>query len=255
MNTKGKTGLTEWYVNDHRGLEQGFTLDHPPARKKNGCNDSRIVLQMDLRGNLHGNLHADNETIEFISPGGVGGVHYGQLHAFDAAGRELPVTMALNGSSLEIRVDAQDARYPLTIDPMATSPAWSAESDQAYAWFGGSVSTAGDVNGDGYADVIVAAYNYDNSQAYEYRAYVYLGSASGLSAVHAWTAESDQTDASFGNSMSTAGDVNGDGYADVIIGAYNYDNGQTDEGRAYVYLGSASGLATISFIPLLLLDE
>ena len=43
--------------------------------------------------------------------------------------------------------------------------------------------------------------------------------------------------------MATAGDVNGDGYADVIVGAPDYDNGQTDEGRAFVYLGSAAGLA------------
>ena len=37
--------------------------------------------------------------------------------------------------------------------------------------------------------------------------------------------------------------MNGDGYADVIVGAPLYDNGQTDEGRAYVYHGSAAGLA------------
>ncbi len=44
--------------------------------------------------------------------------------------------------------------------------------------------------------------------------------------------------------MGTAGDVNGDGYADVIVGAYSYDNGETNEGRAYVYHGSAAGLST-----------
>ena len=43
--------------------------------------------------------------------------------------------------------------------------------------------------------------------------------------------------------MATAGDVNGDGYADVIVGAPDYDNGQTDEGRAFVYHGSAGGLS------------
>ena len=41
--------------------------------------------------------------------------------------------------------------------------------------------------------------------------------------------------------MGTAGDVNGDGYADVIVGAPLYDNGQTDEGRAFVYYGNAAG--------------
>ena len=60
----------------------------------------------------------------------------------------------------------------------------------------------------------------------------------------AWTAESDQASARFGISVATAGDVNGDGYSDVIVGASHYDNGETNEGRAYVYHGSAAGLAT-----------
>src|SRR6185436_18950919 len=103
--------------------------------------------------------------------------------------------------------------------------------------------TAGDVNGDGYADVIVGASLYDNGQTDEGKAFVYLGSAAGLASTPAWSAESDQAFAHFGVSVGTAGDVNGDGYADVIVGADMYDNGQTNEGRAYVYLGSASGLS------------
>ena len=48
---------------------------------------------------------------------------------------------------------------------------------------------------------------------------------------------------SFGVSVGTAGDVNGDGYGDVIVGAPRYDNGETNEGRAFVYHGSATGLS------------
>ena len=105
------------------------------------------------------------------------------------------------------------------------------------------MATAGDVNGDGYADVIVGAPFYDNGQTDEGRAFVYHGSAGGLSGSAAWTAESDQAGASFGLSVATAGDVNGDGYADVIVGAPTTTNGQTNEGRAYVYHGSAGGLS------------
>jgi len=47
----------------------------------------------------------------------------------------------------------------------------------------------------------------------------------------------NQAEALFGYSVGTAGDVNGDGYCDVIVGALYYDNGQTDEGRAYMYYG------------------
>ena len=48
----------------------------------------------------------------------------------------------------------------------------------------------------------------------------------------------------FGSSAVALGDVNGDGFSDVIVGAFNYDNGEVNEGRAFVYHGSASGLAT-----------
>ncbi len=125
---------------------------------------------------------------------------------------------------------------------LGSTPNWTAESDQAGAAFGCDAGTAGDVNGDGYADVIVGALYYDNGQTDEGRAFVYLGSASGLASTASWTAESDQDGAKFGVSASTAGDVNGDGYADVVVGAYLYDSGQTDAGRAFVYLGSATGL-------------
>jgi hypothetical protein len=124
---------------------------------------------------------------------------------------------------------------------LGTTPDWRAESNLAGAHFGSSVASAGDVNGDGYADVIVGAYGYDSGQG---RAYVYHGSATGPSTIPNWIAESNQATAYFGNSVASAGDVNGDGYADVIVGAPYYDNGQTDEGRAFVFYGSASGLGT-----------
>jgi hypothetical protein len=128
---------------------------------------------------------------------------------------------------------------------LATSPVWTVESNQAGAWFANCVATAGDVNGDGYADVIVGADDYDHPQSGEGKAFVYLGSAAGLSTTPSWTVESDLIGGAFlGHSVATAGDVNGDGYADVIIGAPRFDNGAVDKGRAYLCLGSPSGLAT-----------
>ncbi|MBN2099422.1 MAG: right-handed parallel beta-helix repeat-containing protein, partial [Dehalococcoidia bacterium] len=129
---------------------------------------------------------------------------------------------------------------------LSTTPNWTAESDQADAYFGYSVGTAGDVDGDSYDDVIVGAYTYDNGEGNEGRAYLFQGSSVGLNAAPSWTAESDQVYAYFGYSVGTAGDVNADGYADVVVGAYQYDHGQSDEGRAYAYLGSGAGLDAIA---------
>ena len=106
---------------------------------------------------------------------------------------------------------------------LGASAAWAAEGEQVSGNLGRAAGAAGDVNGDGYGDVIVGAFYYDAGQTDEGRAYVYHGSPDDLSASPAWTAESDQADAYLGYSVSAAGDVNGDGYGDVIVGAHWYD--------------------------------
>jgi YD repeat-containing protein len=138
--------------------------------------------------------------------------------------------------------------YHGAVAGLSATADWTAESDQAFAYFGISAGTAGDVNGDGYADVVVGAHGYDAISGTETltssgRAYVYHGSAAGLSETASWTADSGQAYALYGISAGTAGDVNGDGYADVVVGAYWYDHDQTNDGGAFVYHGSATGLS------------
>lgn len=103
-------------------------------------------------------------------------------------------------------------------------------------YFGYSVSTAGDVNGDGFDDVIVGAIANDAGGADAGRAYIFYGGINMNS-----TADVILTGAAagdfFGTSVSSAGDVNGDGYADVIAGAPSNDAGGTTAGRAYIYFG------------------
>ncbi len=158
---------------------------------------------------------------------------------------------------------------------------WTATGTASGQWLGNSVGTAGDVNGDGYDDIIVGRAGYQsvfvyygsptglgttpnwsvsgksngraagdvNGDGYDDvimsgsgPVAVYYGSISGLGTTPVWTAEG-QPNSYFGSAIGTAGDVNGDGYDDVIIGAQYYDGDQSDEGRAYVYYGSATGLS------------
>ena len=101
------------------------------------------------------------------------------------------------------------------------------------------MASAGDVNGDGFADVIVGANLYDNGQVDEGAAFVYFGGAGVFNATADAQLESNQVSAFLGTNVASAGDVNGDGFADVIVGARLYDNGQLDEGAAFVYFGGA----------------
>jgi hypothetical protein len=120
--------------------------------------------------------------------------------------------------------------------PTAT-PIFTATGEGTLNWFGRSVATAGDVNGDGYADLVVGANGYNSDQG---RAYVYGGGAVGPSATPIFTVTGEAVGDELGYSVGTAGDVNGDGYADLIVGAPEYNSGQ---GRAYVYGGGPTGLS------------
>ena len=128
---------------------------------------------------------------------------------------------------------------------LSVNPDWTAESNMNWTGLGWSVASAGDVNGDGYSDVIIGAEHLDNPELAEGGAYVYHGSASGLSSLPAWAYESNQVEAHFGDSVATAGDVNGDGFSDIIVGAFWYDNGEENEGRVYVFHGSPTGLSVL----------
>jgi hypothetical protein len=117
-------------------------------------------------------------------------------------------------------------------------------TDQENAAFGTCVAAAGDINGDGYADLVVGAHLYDNGTQNEGSAFVYYGSAVGLPALPALTLDNPvagQTDAAMGECAAAAGDLNGDGFADFVVGASKQDNGASDEGNAFVYYGSAGG--------------
>jgi hypothetical protein len=117
---------------------------------------------------------------------------------------------------------------------------------------GYSVSGAGDVNGDGIADVIIGAFNANNEAGTSYVVYgsKTLGTTINLAALNATQGVAIQGAAAgdeAGWSVSGAGDVNGDGIADVIIGAPDTNN---FEGSSYVVYGSKTLGTTINLAAL-----
>ena len=226
------------YENTNEGMRQDFIIKQKPI------GNDILKLAINVEANLK--MNVSKENIIFSNKKGKEMMKYASLKVYDANGKTLYAFFRksnINKNQFIICVNDNDAQYPITIDPLSSSPVWTSESDQSGANFGYCVASAGDVNGDGKSDVIIGAPYYDNGQNDEGRAYVYYGSSAGLSGAANWTAESNQSGANFGISLSSAGDVNNDGYSDVIIGANLYDNGQTDEGRVFAYFGSPTGLS------------
>ncbi len=126
---------------------------------------------------------------------------------------------------------------------LSTTPDWSDQGEAANDYFGLGVAAAGDVNNDGYGDVIIGAYGKEIAGTLQGKAYVYHGSSSGLSATPDWSVEGEAGTDYFGQEVNGVGDINGDGYDDIIIGAYGNDNAGQRDGKAYIYHGSSSGLS------------
>ena len=115
------------------------------------------------------------------------------------------------------------------------------DGETANDFSGCSVSTAGDINGDGHADLLIGAYGHSG---YTGRSYVVLGgpgvggqgllALSSLNGINGFKLDGEAKNDQSGYSVSTAGDINGDGYADLLIGAWEHAIGT---GRSYVMFG------------------
>ena len=181
---------------------------------------------------------ASTPAVTLINPDGVLGEVGGSVaSAGDVNGDGYADVIV--GAEMANALDGRAYVYLGSATGVASTPAVTLNGPVGAAgYFGESVASAGDVNGDGYDDVIVGA---GVSDSFDGGAYLYLGSATGLAGTPAVTLSGPDAGGYFGVSVACAGDVNGDGYADVIVGANFVSN---HDGRAYVYLGSASGLTS-----------
>jgi hypothetical protein len=232
------------YINNEKGMRQNFTIYNKPSALK-----GMLAIAIQIKTNEKVIVGADaliikDEKTEFM--------RYNSLKIWDAEGKELrgwfeasKNIVSENLKIIQILVNDNEAVYPILVDPLSTSFSDFVKGDQIDCGFGMSVATAGDVNGDGYGDILVGAPYYDNGQTDEGAAFLYFGSSNGISFFEDWFGESNQDSSNYGNCVSTAGDVNGDGFSDIIIGAPNYDNNGVDKGAVFLYFGSPNGPSLI----------
>ena len=147
-------------------------------------------------------------------------------------------------------------QYPSNIDlsSLNGSTGFRLSGVSSFDQSGMSVASAGDVNGDGFDDVIVGAISADGNSSFSGASYVVFGKASGfasnldLSSLDGSTGfklSGAATNDGSGWSVASAGDVNGDGFADLIVGAYAADPHGNYSGESYVVFGRAPDTAVV----------
>jgi hypothetical protein len=115
------------------------------------------------------------------------------------------------------------------------------DGEVANSFTGCSINSAGDFNGDGWADLVIGAYGYNNNAGRSYVVFsdpntgktgmLQLGSLNG---VNGFKLDGEISNGYSGRSVSSVGDINGDSYPDLLIGAFGYGN---NAGRSYVIFG------------------
>ncbi len=269
--------VQEWWVNDKRGLEHGFTVKERPglrevldcgsplplseagekrqgtgALQDAGAPSKPLSFLLSTRGGLKPVVSADALGVLFQDAGGATVVNYAGLKVWDADGKVLPSRFeAAGGDTVRLLVEEAGARYPLTIDPIAqqayvkmNNPGTLGSGDQ----FGYSVAVSGDT-------VVVGAYfeassttginsTPNESASGAGAAYVFVRSGTTWSQQAYLKASQVTAGDNFGVSVAVSGDT-------VVVGATGEDSSTTGinstpnesasgAGAAYVFVRSGT---------------
>ncbi|MEM2878815.1 MAG: FG-GAP-like repeat-containing protein [Candidatus Hadarchaeales archaeon] len=123
--------------------------------------------------------------------------------------------------------------------PQEKYPDLTFVSDLVNGHFGWCVATGNDFNGDRYPDIAVGTYAWYSSEWSEGKAWIFWGGPT-MDNIPDWTYESNKSDTDFGGSLKSAGDVNGDGYSDLIVGARSWDGMYDNTGKVFIFLGGSN---------------
>lgn len=244
------------------GLTPDFAVGAPAASPSSKSGAGRVYLVLGGTGSTSTALTSSFATLNGATAGDAFGTALAGLDDFDQEGHN---EVAIGAPGYD-GTSAADAGAVYVYQTSGTGV--SAPTSASYTLTGGAAGdrfgatlASGDVNGDGYGDLVVGAPGYDLSStttdAGAGAVYLYLGTSvatttSGLTTADAvWTGAAG-TDA-LGTSLDVVGDVDADGYADLVIGAPGVEDatGTTKfptAGAAYLVFGGTSWSATATTI-------
>lgn len=233
--------LEEWYINDVRGLEHGFTLRQAPQGA-----GKVLELNLAVRGGLDLRIANDGRAARFLDDSGAAVVDYAGLVAFDARGKELSARMERTAVGLRFRVDAADATYPVTIDPIASQAYLKPSNTAPTDGFGWAVAIQGNTvvvtaPGEDSAAVGVNGNQADNSAINSGAAYVFVRSGSTWVQQAYLKASNTESGDAFGIAATISEDTIAisapaeDSAASTINGAQG-DNTSPAAGAVYVFV-------------------
>jgi hypothetical protein len=242
--------VQEWFVNDTRGLEHGFTVAGRPQSTSFPVSSSApLAFTLATRGTLTPQVTADALGVEFRDAAGVTVLNYTGLKVWDADGKVLASRFEAAGhKSLRLLIDEHGARYPLTIDPIAQQaylkPA-AVGTTQVGDYFGYSVAVSGDT-------VVVGSYGEassttgingtpDELAGGAGAAYVFVRSGTTWSQqayLKPAAVGTTQADDAFGYSVAVSGNT-------IVVGAYQEDSGTTGINNTSEESASGAGAAYV----------
>ncbi len=217
--------LSEWYANDARGLEQGFTLAHPPGTSREG---EPLVMVLGVSGDLRPELAADGDSVLLRSGQGTV-LRYSGLRAWDARGRAVPARLQAGEREVRLVVEDRGAEYPLVVDPVWSQEAELLASDGKVGDnFGWSVSVSGNT-------AVIGAFSKTiGSKTGQGAAYVFARNGTAWTQMQELTAADGAVGDEFGYSVSLNGTT-------VVIGAPQKTiNSNVSQGAAYVFVLNGS---------------
>lgn len=238
-------GLEEWFVNDPRGLEHGYTVRERPP----GAGDT-LRFELAVRGALSPSIDESARDVAFVDASGTTVLTYSGLKAWDADGKPLASAFAPAGERLALSVDATGARYPITIDPLAQQAYLKASNADAGDRFGVAIAVSGDTvvvgaTGEASGATGVNGDQADNSTFNAGAAYVFVRSGSGWTQQAYLKASNTDAEDGFGASVSVSGDTvvvgaAGEASNAIGVGGNQADNSASNAGAAYVFVRGGS---------------